>query len=140
MSRHSRHCWQEDIGIQDARRIERRLDPSKCRELRFAPVEVEPGSLRRSDAVLGADAATEFGDVAHDAIVYGRVVWFEPCHVDVDVAITDVTEEPRRRPGSAALTTSGTWSMKAANMGAGSVTSSLWGAPSVLIASVCPSR
>ena len=47
--------------------------------------------------MLGADAATELSDIVHDAVVHRQVVRSDAGHVDVDVAIPGVAEQPRRR-------------------------------------------
>ena len=88
---------EEHVRIQDAGWVERFFDSAEGRQLRIAPVQMEPRSLRRSDAVLGADAAAQLSDISHDPVIDAQVIGCKPGHVDVDVAITEVAEQPSPR-------------------------------------------
>ena len=103
-------------------------------------IEGQPAPLGRADAVLGADAAAHRGRQGQHGVVGPLVVGGQAGHVDVDVAVGGVPEEPPEAAGTTSATTEGTVAMKSASAAAGRVTSSLWGAPRALMASVWASR
>ncbi len=126
-ARHSRRR-QEDVGIQDPRRVERALDLPKGRYLGLAPVEVEPRSLGRADPVFGADAApaaakrsTRSSTLRSSGSTPVMFTWTLPSAAWPKSHVVAA--------GLTSATTPGTRSMNSARAAAGSVTSSLWGAP-----------
>src|ERR1019366_10296487 len=85
---------QEDVGIQDTGGVERGFDAAKGPYLGLAAVEMEPGSFRRSDAVLGADAAAEFGGKDQHAIIHRLVIRIDAGDIHVDISVSDMAEQP----------------------------------------------
>src|SRR5580704_5263520 len=85
---------QEHVGVQDTVRIEAPLDRPERGDLGWSPGEVEPPSLGHPDAVLGADASAEVTDHTQHLLVHSIIVREKTTHVDMDVAVPDVTEQP----------------------------------------------
>ena len=55
---------------------------------------MEPPPLGRADAVFGTDTPTERSDHLEDRPVHTIVINGKPTHVDMDVAVAGVTEQP----------------------------------------------
>ena len=119
---------QEDAGVEDARGVEGGLDGAHGGDLGRGAGEVEPAALGRADAVLGADAPALVGDEAEDGVVDRLVVGVDAGHVDVDVAVGDVAEQPRPRAGRG-HGADAPRRRRRRGAAAGSVTSSLCGGP-----------
>jgi hypothetical protein len=88
------HRRQEDIRVQDARRVERVFDAAERCNFFVTPVEVEPRLLRPADAMLGADAPAQSGCEDQNTVVHRQVIGTNPGDVHMDIAVCGVTKQP----------------------------------------------
>ena len=131
---------QQDFGVEDPVGVEGLLDRPEGGQLGGRPRQVEPPALGRADAVLGADAPPELGGQPEDNVVDAVVVLGQAGHVDVDVAVAHMAEQPGPGARGQGRHRLGHPLDELGQRPGGRVTSSLWGTPRVLMDSVWASR
>jgi hypothetical protein len=98
---------QHDSRVEQARRIEGRLDRAHRAYVVTAAGVQEPARLRDADAVFGADRAAAGEHETQDGVIDVLVVGFCTEDVDVQVAVAQVPPQDRLRAGGYAVDDAG---------------------------------